>query len=349
MENLLKEMPVRDFVIPTKGMLLEGIITKLDPDKTLVDFRGKTEGVLETKELMRGDNQYLYKEGDAISVYAIGIDPEDSEIKVSLQKNKNDSSWTKVLNAFRTEEPVTVKVLTPEKNGFLVKIFNLTGFLPKSQILEPDLFSPEEQTEKMTVQIIDCNKEKRRIIVSEKVLKNRELADVRRDELKNIKVGDVVQGKIVGFKPYGAFVRVGNLDGLLHVSEITWDHVEKINDILHAGQTINLKVEKIDTVAMKLSLSLKALLDSPWEKIKSKIHVGDVVEGKITRIVDYGMFVETSFKIEGLVHISEVSWDFTGNLNKNFKVGEKINVKVIDFNPEKYRLSLSIKQLKDLK
>ncbi|MGH7776170.1 MAG: 30S ribosomal protein S1, partial [Candidatus Dormibacterales bacterium] len=232
------------------------------------------------------------------------------------------------------------------KGGLIVNVLGLRGFLPSSQVGRAYSGNLEQLVgQRIPAKILEVNRKRNRLIVSQKAAEDEDRAR-RRDELfSRLAVGDVVRGTVSGLTSYGAFVDIGGADGHIHISELSWDRVSKVTDVLQLGDEVQVKVIKLDPEQSRISLSLRQLQQDPWEEIVSGLPAGTVLDGTVTKTKKYGAFLQIAAGIEGLLHISELSWDHVDRTEDVLKVGDEVQVKVIGVDTLRRRISLSLKQL----
>lgn len=337
-------MNFEDFTLPTVGDTIEGEVVRVTPSEVTVDINGATEGTIYLSELTldKVDNANdVVKVGDKIKAVIKKYD--DEKILLSPKALLEKERFNELKTAFENSETIQAKVVRAVKNALIVNV-GMEAFLPASMIdvdYVSELNTYVGQT--IPVRIVEFNNRNRRMTVSRKAVVAEQQKLNRESEMSTLAVGDVVEGKVVRIQPYGAFVRFGALEGMVHISEIAHTSVSKIEDALAVGQEVTAKVLKVDGI--KISLSMKAVLPTPFETIASQHQVGDVVEGEVTQLTEYGAFVKLAEGVEGLVHVSELTWGHRAKLEDVVSEGQTIQVKIISINPETGRIGLSIKQI----
>jgi len=232
------------------------------------------------------------------------------------------------------------------KGGLIVHILGLRGFLPSSQVARAHAGNLESLVGKrIPVKILEVNRKRNRLIVSQKAAEDEDRARKREELFSRLQTGTTVKGTVSGITSYGAFVDIGGADGLIHISELSWDRVSKVTDVLQLGEEVTVKVIKLDPEQTRISLSLRQLQQDPWERLVQSMPVGSIVEGQVTKTKKYGAFLQIMPGIEGLLHISELSWDHVERTEDVLKVWETLHVKVIGIDTARRRISLSLKQL----
>ena len=330
------------------GDIVDGVVVRVDADEVLVDIGSKSEGVISNRELgMRGDpNAIQLNEGDAIKVYVLQPENDDGNVVLSLRRAKAEGIWTLAAEREQAGEVVDAEVREQNKGGLIVNILGLRGFLPSSQVARAYAGALESLVGKrIPVKILEVNRKRNRLIVSQKAAEDEDRARKREELFSRLQTGTVVTGTVSGITSYGAFVDIGGADGLIHISELSWDRVSKVTDVLQLGEEVTVKVIKLDPEQTRISLSLRQLQQDPWERLVQSMPVGSIVEGQVTKTKKYGAFLQIMPGIEGLLHISELSWDHVERTEDVLKVGETVQVKVIGIDTARRRISLSLKQL----
>jgi small subunit ribosomal protein S1 len=334
------------FGTPKHGDIVDGVVVRVDADEVLVDIGAKAEGIISGKELgFRGDEPALAP-GDSVKVYVLQPENDEGNVVLSLRRARAETTWLTAAEKQASGEVIEADVREQNKGGLIVNVLGLRGFLPSSQVgraAASDLESLVGQ--KIQVKILEVNRRRNRLIVSQKAAEDEDRARRREDLFNRIQVGDVVSGTVSGLTSYGAFVDIGGADGLIHISELSWDRVSKVTDVLQLGDRVEVKVIKLDPDQNRISLSLRQLQQDPWERFLETYPVGSVVTGTVTKTKKYGAFLQVMSGIEGLLHISELSWDHVDKTEDVLKVGEEVQVKVIGVDTARRRVSLSLKQL----
>ncbi|KUG23175.1 ssu ribosomal protein s1p [hydrocarbon metagenome] len=326
------------------GDIARGKVVQIKDDKIMVDVGWKTEGYIPALEVKDAQGNVNISVGDEIDVF---IDKRDSEGNLVLSKDKASKFkiWEDIKNACDNNVLIEGVVVEKVKGGLSVDI-GINAFLPGSQI---DV-RPVKDLDKYVGQTLDFNvlkydRKRNNVVLSRRSIVALEREAEKKDILKSIQEGNVVEGTIKNITDYGVFIDLGGIDGLLHVTDISWGRIAKPSEHFRKGEKIKTKVLSFDAEKERVSLGLKQLMDNPWEKIMEKYAVGSVVEGKVVNLTDYGVFVELEPGVEGLVHISEMYWTREiKHPSKVLSVGEAINVMVLEVNPDTKRVSLSLKQ-----
>jgi ribosomal protein S1 len=329
------------------GDIVDGVVVRVDPDEVLVDIGAKAEGVISNKELgFRGESDSELEPGSEVKVYVLQPENEEGNVVLSLRRARAETTWLTAASKQTAGEMMEADVREQNKGGLIVNVLGLRGFLPSSQVARAYQGNLDQLVgQRVPVKILEVNRKRNRLIVSQKAAEDEDRAR-RRDELfSRLQVGDSVRGTVSGLTSYGAFVDIGGADGLIHISELSWDRVSKVTDVLQLGDEVEVKVIKLDPDQSRISLSLRQLQQDPWDRLVRSVPVGSIVTATVTKTKKYGAFLQIVPGIEGLLHISELSWDHVDKTEDVLKVGEQVQVKVIGIDPARRRISLSLKQL----
>ncbi|MBI2119778.1 MAG: 30S ribosomal protein S1 [Elusimicrobia bacterium] len=319
-------------------------IVSIVKDGVLVDTGRKMEALIPMEEF--GTN-IPFKAGEMIPVCKVQGNSSDGHAKVSWKRAQEQIAWEEVEQALRTKTPLQAKIVLEIKGGLVVECENgLRGFLPASQIdVRPVRDLKKWMGQKITVYIMDFDARKNNLVLSRKLWKSEEDQKKREEILSVLKVGDKREGIVRGITSYGAFIDIGGMEALLHIGELDWAHTKRVKDVLKIGQRIEVQVIEINQESQKIALSRKTLLTHPWEKIEERFPLGSIQDGRVTHLTDFGAFVEICPNVEGLVHISEISWNSDKKKPKELlKAGQKVKVKILAIDREKEKISLSIKR-----
>jgi small subunit ribosomal protein S1 len=327
------------------GKLIKGTIFKIDHDGIFVDINFKSEGYIPRYEFSDHELKRL-RVGEPIEVILDQLETAEGTVLLSYEKAKSLRAWDEITKLFQEGKPVDGTVTHKVKGGLSVDI-GVPAFLPGSQIdLQRVVDFDQYVGQVITANVIKINKKRGNVIIS----RRKYLSDARQESRKKIldtlHEAQVIQGTVKNITNYGAFIDIGGVDGLLHITDMTWGRISHPSELLRIGQSMAVKVLSFDKTNEKISLGLKQLSDNPWEKLGEELKVGQKLKGRISSITDYGLFIEIQRGIEGLVHISEISWtDRITDLAQKFKVGQDIDVLIVSLDKENRRMSLSIKQL----
>jgi len=328
-----------------QGKLVQGKIIKIDSDGVLVDLNYKSDGLIPRYEFADHELKKL-KTGDELELLIEELESIDGNIVVSYEKAKALKAWDAIMKLHDEGKPVEGTVTHKVKGGLSVDI-GIPAFLPGSQIdLHKVMDFDQFLGHPITSYIIKVNKKRGNVIISRRKYLSEQRADARKKVLDTLSAGEVIKGIVKNITNYGVFIDIGGVDGLLHITDMTWGRISHPSEMVKIGDEIAVKVLSFDKDNEKISLGLKQLQDNPWAKIDEKLKPGAHTKGTISSITDYGLFVEVEKGVEGLVHISEVSWtDRINDLKNKFKPGQEIDVYVVSLDKENRRMSMSIKQL----
>lgn len=329
----------------TPGKLVKGTVVDITNDGVLVDIGYKSEGSISRYEF--GPHELKkFKLGDDIEVILDELESVDGNVVLSYEKAKALKAWDEIIKLFEEEKPVQGMVTHKVKGGLSVDI-GIPAFLPGSQIdLQRVTDFDQYVGQSITANIIKVNQKRGNVIISRRKHLSDQRSETRKKILDTLSEGQTIQGTVKNITNYGVFIDIGGVDGLLHITDMTWGRISHPSELVRIGDKITTKVLSFDKDNEKISLGLKQLSDNPWKEMGEDLKVGSIVKGRISSITDYGLFVEIANGIEGLVHISEISWtDRIADLRDKFKVGQQVDVLVVSLDKENRRMSLSIKQL----
>jgi small subunit ribosomal protein S1 len=331
-----------------EGDVVNGKVVRIDRDEVLLDIGYKSEGVIPSTELSIRKSINPADEVDlGEEVEALVVTKEDSEGRLILSKKRArfEKAWRKIEAAAESGEPVDGKVIEVVKGGLIIDL-GIRGFLPASLVdirRVQDLDDFLGQT--LECKVIELNRNRNNVVLSRKELLEEEVKEVRNKILDRLAKGEVVEGKISNIVDFGAFVDLEGIDGLIHISELSWSHVTHPSEVVSIGDTVSVKVLDIDYDRQRISLGLKQTQEDPWQRVVSTYRAGDVLEGMVTKVVEFGAFVEILDGVEGLVHISELADHHVENPKDVVEVGTRLNVKILDIEEDRRRLSLSVKRV----
>lgn len=327
------------------GKITTGKIIRVDSDGIVVDIDFKSRGMIPKFEF--GPHELKnFKKGQDIEVLIDNLEDTDGNIVLSYEKAKAMRAWDAIVKLFEENKPVEGIVTHKVKGGLSVDI-GIPAFLPGSQIdLQRVTDFDQYVGQTITANILKVNQKRGNVIISRRKYMGDLRADVRKDVLDKLKEGETIQGIVKNITNYGVFIDIGGVDGLLHITDMTWGRIAHPSELVRLGDHITVKVLSFDKNNEKISLGLKQLSENPWEEVSKELQPGKRITGTISSVTDYGLFIEVAPGIEGLVHISEISWtDRISDLKNRYKVGDKIEVLVVSVDTANRRMSLSIKQL----
>ena len=330
-----------------QGKLVVGTIKRIDSDGVLVDIGYKSEGLISKYEFNDIELKEL-KDGSEIEVILDELESIDGHVVLSYEKAKALKAWDAITKMHEEGKPVQGIVTHKVKGGLSVDI-GIPAFLPGSQIDIQRITDFDQFVgQTITANVIKLNKKRGNVIISRRKYISEQRAEVRQQVLEKLNIGEVIQGTVKNITNYGVFIDIGGVDGLLHITDMTWGRISHPSELVKIGDSVSVKVLSFDKNNEKISLGLKQLSENPWGEVAQKVKVASRIKGRISSITDYGLFVEVEKGVEGLVHISEISWtDRITNLPQKFKPGQELEVLVVSIDPDNRRMSLSIKQLEE--
>jgi small subunit ribosomal protein S1 len=332
------------------GSVLKGTVVSHDRDYVIVDVGLKSEGKIPVREfLSAGEGDDEIKDGDTVDVYLERLEGSEGEIMLSREKARREEAWGVLEKSFETNEKVNGIIFGRVKGGFTVDLSGATAFLPTSQMDIRPIKDPSAlMNEPQPFIILKMDRKRGNIVVSRRAVLEETRAEARSELIANLTEGQVLQGVVKNITDYGAFVDLGGVDGLLHVTDISWKRINHPSEVLQLGQNIDVQVIRFNAETQRISLGVKQLEEDPWLKAIQKYPVDMKLSGRVTNITDYGAFIELEEGIEGLAHVSEMSW-----IKKNVHPGkivstsQEVEVIILDVEPEKRRISLGLKQCVD--
>ena len=353
--NEMDHNPMMDFMddiekslrLPKPGDIVDGKVDQVMADAVIVNMGCKKDGILRSDEVVLEEGQSLadlYAVGDEIKAKVIKSDDGEGGIMLSTKRLVAVENYTELEEAMANEEVINVKLVRAVNGGVIAAYKEITGFVPMSQLSDRYIENADEFLgQDVDVKVIRVDTKRNRAVFSRKALMVEEKRKAVAEIWNNLSVGDVVEGKVMRLTDYGAFVDIGGVDGLLHISEISWGKLKHPEEILKIGDIINVKILSLNEEKGKISLGLKQTQPEPWTLVGDKYQVGDVLEGKVVQIKEYGAFVELEAGLDGLVHISEIANKRVENVFDELKIGQTVNVRIMEIDPDKRRISLSIK------
>ncbi|MBS3800915.1 MAG: 30S ribosomal protein S1 [Thioalkalivibrio sp.] len=328
------------------GAILSATVIEVTPDVVVVNAGLKSEGVIPTEQFMNDEGELEVQVGDVVEV-ALET-PEDGfgETRMSREKAKRAKAWDRLERAMEDEEYVTGKISGKVKGGYTVELGDIRAFLPGSLVdVRPVRDTAYLEGKELEFKLIKLDRRRNNVVVSRRAVVEQEYSAEREELLKNLQEGAQVKGIVKNLTDYGAFLDLGGIDGLLHITDMAWKRVKHPSDVVEIGQEVEVKVLKFDRERMRVSLGLKQLGEDPWENIARRYPTGTRIFGKVTNITDYGCFVEIEDGVEGLVHVSEMDWTNKNvNPGKVVSIGDEVEVMILDLDEERRRISLGMKQ-----
>jgi len=329
-----------------EGSVVRGFVIGIEGDAVIIDVGLKSEGRVPLKELAAPGQQADVSIGDEIEVYVERMEDRNGQAVLSRDKARREEAWGVLEASFEKQERVTGVIFGKVKGGFTVDLSGATAFLPGSQVdirpvrdLGPLMGTPQP------FQILKIDRRRGNIVVSRRAVLEESRAEARSELVSNLQEGQVLQGVVKNITDYGAFVDLGGVDGLLHVTDIAWQRISHPSEALQIGETVEVQVIRFNAETQRISLGMKQLLSDPWENVGGKFPIGAKMEGRVTNITDYGAFVELEAGVEGLVHVSEMSWTKKNvHPGKIVSTSQQVEVMVLDVDLSKRRISLGLKQ-----
>ena len=331
---------------PQEGAVVKGIVVGIEKDLAVIDVGAKTEGRVALREFAAPGRQADIKIGDTVEVYLERVENALGEAVLSRDKARREESWGKLEKAFSSNEKVQGVIFNQVKGGFTVDLDGAVAFLPRSQVdIRPIRDVSPLMNQPQPFQILKMDRRRGNIVVSRRTVLEETRAEQRQELVQNLEEGQVIDGVVKNITDYGAFVDLGGIDGLLHVTDIAWRRVNHPTEVLNIGQQVKVKIIKINHETHRISLGMKQLQDDPWQGIEAKYPVGARYKGRVTNITDYGAFVELEPGIEGLIHVSEMSWTKKNvHPGKIVSTSQEVDVQILEVDPVKRRISLGLKQ-----
>lgn len=333
-----------------KGDTVKGTIVKIEDNQAVVSIGYKYDGIIPIRELssLSADKASdVVEVGQEVEAKVVSVDDNKERLVLSKRQVDSESAWEVMQKHADNNDVFEVTVVDVVKGGVVADV-GVRAFIPASMVerhFVEDFSDYKGRTLRVKVKEID--RENNKLILSQKDVLDAEYESNKQRILEGLKEGQELEGTVQRLTQFGVFVDIGGVDGLVHVSELAWSHVDKPSDVVQEGQQVNVKVLKVDAASGKISLSMKATQPGPWEQSSASINVGDVLTGKVKRLVNFGAFVEIAPGVEGLVHISQIAHKHISTPFEVLKDGQEVQVKVLDFNPAEKRISLSIKETEE--
>ncbi len=356
MESLL-ESESMSVELPQVGEIRKGVIASIGANQILVSVGTKSEGVVAGRELeqLTAEERAELQVGQEVNVYVLNPEDQNGNVVLSFKRAQEEMSWENVGKMIADETVIDTKIIGFNKGGLIAAVGNLRGFVPSSQIsasrrAQSSGDTPEQRWQKMvgqpiSVRIIEVDRERRRLILSERSASTESRSSMKDRVISELEEGKVYTGKVTSLADFGAFVNINGADGLVHLSELSWERLTHPKEILEVGQEVQVKVINVDREKKRIGLSMRALQDDPWKSRVEKYSVGQLVEGTITRLTKFGAFARLEGDIEGLIHISELSENRVEHPKEVLKEGETKTLRVIRIDGEQHRVGLSLRKV----
>ncbi|MCY3715557.1 MAG: S1 RNA-binding domain-containing protein [Chloroflexi bacterium] len=337
------------FTPPRRGEIREATILQIDEREIIVDLGAKQDGIVPSQDLERMDDDFRasLESGTSVPVYVVNPRDQNDNLIVSINMGLQRYDWEKARELLKAQDAVDVKVSGYNKGGALVRWNRLEGFIPGSHLVSVRLSADRREVmseligNTLSVKIIEVDQDRRRLIFSEREAQREWRARRKAQLLAELNVGDVVKGVVTGIRDFGAFVNIGGADGLIHVSELAWHRVDHPRDILQIGQEIEVFVLNLDRQTNRIALSRKRLLSDPWDDAQFRYHEGQLVEGYVTNVVDFGAFVALEDGLEGLLHLSEMGDGALKEPYSYVQKGDQMSLRISHLEPEKRRVGFT--------
>ncbi len=331
---------------PHEGELVKGQVVQITQDSVIVDIGYKSEGVIPLKEFLDKEGKHTVKVGDEVSALVVGRDDENTFVTLSKTKADQLKVWDVVIKTYEKGGTVEGVISQRIKGGFFVDISGLRAFLPGSQVDLKPVKNPDSLVgERFQFKILSYNRRRNNVIVSRRAILEEERERLRKETLGKIKEGCILDGTIKNITDYGAFVDLGGVDGLIYLTDLSWGKISHPSQVVRIGDRVKVKVLKFNKEECKISLGLKQTRPDPWHSAVERYPVGKKVRGRVVNITDYGAFVELEEGIEGLIHISEMSWTKIRHPSQKLRVGDEVEVMVLEVDAPNKRMSLGLKQV----
>lgn len=329
--------------------IVKGTVMNVKDDEVFVDIKYRADGIVKKDEMSEeeaANPKEAFQVGEEIDVYVIKLDDGEGNVSLSTSRVEGLKNWKNLLDAFENNEIVTASVKGSNAGGLVVKVMGINGFIPASQITTYFVKNFKQfEGQDLEARILSIDEKKKRVVLSSRILQEEKL-----DKIWETLVPDsIVTGKVVRMVDFGAFVDLGGVDGLIHISDISWDRIEKPQDALEIGQEVEVKILKANREKNRVSLGLKHLQDKPFDVFLSKHKVGDVVEGEVVNLLDFGAFLKLDEGVEGLVHVSQISNEHVEKPSDVLNIGDKLEVKILEIDEANQRISLSKRALMEPK
>ena len=354
MQELLDE--AENVATIRRGDIVKGVVVQKDREGLLVDIGAKTEGVVPAREMrtFSAEEAEALSLGDDVLVYVVQTDESEGQIYLSVDRAQGEKGWHILQQNFENGDVIEGEAVDYNKGGLLVNVEGIRGFVPMSQLATPVAFDPSADPNRspladlignhLKLKVIEINRRRNRLILSEKQVMRQQREELRQSLFAELDTGQVRKGRVTGIREFGAFVDIGGVDGLVHLSEFSWGQVEPPEKTLSIGDEVDVYVLRVDRENMKVALSFRRLYPEPWESIHEKYHVGQTVTATVTKVTTFGAFARLDPAIEGLVHISELSDGPVRHPSDVVSEGQELTLKILRIEPERRRLALSLKQ-----
>jgi small subunit ribosomal protein S1 len=356
MESLLNEQEL-NVDLPQPGEIRTGVIASISHSQILVSIGAKSEGVISGRDLdqLSAEERDALKVGQEVHVFVVNPEDANGNVVLSFKRAQEQLSWENADKLLENNSIIESKITGFNKGGLIVAVEGLRGFVPSSQVsalrrTQTTGDTPEQRWQKMvgqpiTVRVVEVDRERRRLILSERAASTESRQSLKERVLDELEQGQVYTGRVTSLANFGAFININGADGLVHLSELSWDHIEHPREVLEVGQEIKVKVINVDRDKKRIGLSVRALQEDPWRSRVQKYSVGQLVEGVITRLTKFGAFARLEGDIEGLIHISEIAEHRIEHPKEVLKEGEVKSLRVIRIDADQHRIGLSLRKV----
>jgi 4-hydroxy-3-methylbut-2-enyl diphosphate reductase len=336
-----------------KGDIVKGKIISISEDQVIVNINYKSDGIIPKEEISNDptfDHKTMLKEGQEIEIYILKLDDGEGNVILSRRKAETIKGWAQLERDFKNNKVIECKVVDILENGLKVVVKGINGFIPVNQISVKHVDNLSKYKNKiLKVKIIDLNRRKNSIILSSKEVEKEKLIQKREQLWNELNIGQIVEGEVKKIVDFGAFVDIGGLEGLVHISNLSWERINHPSDVINVSDKVKVKIINLDKEKNRISLSLKETLPKPWDTFIKNKKVGDIVKGKVTKIFNFGAIVRLEEGVDGLIHISEISLEPVKNPADKLKIGDIIEVKIININEKEQKIGLSLKAIEEEK
>ncbi|MCT4585319.1 MAG: S1 RNA-binding domain-containing protein [Peptostreptococcaceae bacterium] len=342
MDLNIKEYKVNDIV--------EGKIILVKENEIMVDISYKSDGIVMKNDFDLDENESLkdiVKEGEHMSFMIISLDDNNGNVLLSRSKVRRVENKESIKTAYENKEIVKAKIISMNKGGLNAKLNGFDAFIPKSQFSIKRVDFNDYINSTLEFNIIELNLKRDKIVLSRIDIEKKLEAQKKLEAFESLNEGDVVEGKVVRIEKFGAFVDLNGIDGLIHISNLSWGKVKRVEDVINIGQDVKVSIISLDKKNYKIGLSLKDISLSPWEKIKGEINLGDIIEGKVVRFSDYGAFINIEEFIDGFCHISQIKEERVLKVENELNIGDIVIAKIINLDLDNQKIGLSIKEAKE--
>lgn len=345
MQNFMEEIE-KSMVRLHRGDIVTGKVINVTDNEIMVNVGYKSDGVIPREEISNEPNvnpRSLVNIGDEIKVLVMKLDDGEGNLLLSKKRVDVQKGWDDLEKIHETNALMETKVIEAVRGGLISISRGIRCFIPASQLSDSYVENLEGYIGKsFNTKILEFDRRKNKVVLSRKVVLTQEKQEMKKDIIETIQVGSKVKGEVKNITNFGAFVDIGGIDGLIHISDMAWNRVKHPSDLLKVGDKVEVEILDFNKETEKLSLGLKQTQPQPWDLVGEKYNVGDIVEGKVVRMVDYGAFIELEAGLDGLVHISEISDKYIQKPSQELEIGQTVMVKILDINSEQKRISLSI-------